>query len=173
MLCELNLLDSLYQRSWCSERVRRERAPQQCGMLCFPRRSSRISASVPLHSFSPRCWQSLSAAWRWANTSATLWVKCQDMAWTDSAWNLPGPLEITKPGALESQSSVPITFPPGCNLQRPSGEAGCVDRPEEGCALDIDFLRSGRRLPVFTHLLDTILTCVAALKGHFGGIWAL
>lgn len=91
------------------------------------------------------------------------------MAWTDS----PGPLEITKPGALESRSSIPITFRPAWNLERPSGEAVRVDKSEEGFALDIDFLRSGRRLAVFTHLLDTILTCVAALKGHFGGIWAL
>lgn len=115
-------------------------------------------------SFSPRCRQSLSAAWREANTRATLWVKCQDMARSDSARNLPWPLEITKPGALESPTSIPVTPRQSRNLQRASGETTRVDRSEEGFALNIDFLRSGRRLAVYTHLLDTILTYVTALK---------
>lgn len=87
------------------------------------------------------------------------------MAWSDSAWNLPGPLEITEPGALESRSSIPITFRQAWNLKRASGETVCVDKSEEGFALNIDFLRSGRRLAVYTYLLDTILTYVTGLKG--------
>jgi len=86
------------------------------------------------------------------------------MARSDSARNLPGPLEITKPGALESRSSIPITFRQAWNLRRVSSEAACVDKSEEGFALNIDFLRSGRRLAVCTLLLNTILTYVTGLK---------
>jgi len=39
-----------------------------------------------------------------------------------------------------------------------------VDKSEDRLALNIDFLRSGRRLVVYTHLLDTILTYVTGLK---------